>query len=415
MKKVLLLLALAIFGQIAIAQNQQYQTALVKQKEAKGFIDRAKDLQAAGKADKAAKNMGYAKQTLQQAKDAIDKAAANEQTKNLAKTWHCYAVIYFEIGEYPEFKDMAEDPYEKAIEAFVKVTELDKEYYRMNMAEIVGYIDVISNTYFDAGNANIEEKKFEAAYDNFKKAYDIKARMGLKDNNAMLSAALCAMYAQKYDKSIEFFNALLENGEETSQVYQGLIVSYRGTENYDKMLETIATAREKYPEDEGIINEMINSYITIHREDEIIDQIEEMAAKNAEKPVYCYILGTIYGNSESKLYDVDKALANYDKVIAVDPNYVNAYINAGNVLIDKAQAKYFEAENLDMKDYGNNMNAYFAASDKIKDEAKAYDQRAMPYIERTHELLPDDPAVIQVLKGIYVRLNLNDKAAELEK
>ena len=48
------------------------------------------------------------------------------------------------------------------------------------------------------------------------------------------------------------------------------------------------------------------------------------------------------------------------------------------------------------------------------DEAKEYDQRALPYVEKTYELLPDDPAVKQALRGIYARLKMMDKAKALD-
>ena len=413
MKKLLLVLALALVGQFAIAQNVEVQNAFNNQKAAQQYIDQAETYKTQNKAEKAAKQMGNAKLMIQKAKTSIDKASTNESTMNQAKTWHYYAVIYYKIGAYPEFADIDLEAYEKALTAFEKIKTLDNEYYMRNRYEFQQYAASIGASYYDLGANSYNEGNFEDAYVNFKKAYDAAAVLGGKDNSALLNAALSAMKVEKYNESIEMFQTLLENGADEPAVYQNMAAAYRGMGDNDKMLETIMIAREKFPEDENIMNEMINSYLTVHREDEIIDQILEMAQKNTDQPAYYFILGTIYGNRESKLYDVEKALEYYNKAIAENAAYADAYYNAGALLIDKAAGIYQEANEKDPSEYSN-FNAYLAATDAMAAEAKVYDERALPYVEKTYELLPDDPAVKQALKGIYTRLKMTDKAAAIE-
>ena len=47
-------------------------------------------------------------------------------------------------------------------------------------------------------------------------------------------------------------------------------------------------------------------------------------------------------------------------------------------------------------------------------EAKGYDEQALPYVEKAYELLPDDAAIKQALRTLYVRLKMMDKARALE-
>ena len=413
MKKLVFALALAILGQFAIAQNVQVQNGLNYQKQAQQFIDQADVYKTQNKAEKAAKQMNNAKISIQKAKDAIDAASQHESTMNQAKTWHYYAVIYYKIGAYPEFIDIDHDAFVKSLEAFDKIRTLDPEYYQRNIREFQQYAGNIGARYYDLGANSYNEGNFEDAYINFKKAYDAAAVAGGKDNSALLNAAISAMKVEKYEESVAMFETLLANGMDEPTVYQEMAVAYRGMGNNDKMIETINIAREKFPEDENIINEMINSYLTVHREGEIINQIKEMAAKNTKQPIYYFILGTIYGNPESELYNIDDALENYENAIKVNDKYADAYYNAGALLIDKASQIYEEANKKDPSEYSN-FNAYLKATDEMIAEAKSYDERAMPYVEKTYELLPDDPAVKQALKGIYTRLNMMDKAAALQ-
>ena len=81
-------------------------------------------------------------------------------------------------------------------------------------------------------------------------------------------------------------------------------------------------------------------------------------------------------------------------------------------MIDKASEIYQAANDKDPSEYAN-FNKYLEATDAMAVEAKTYDERALPYVEKTYELLPDDPAVKLALRGIYTRLKMNDKAAAL--
>ncbi|MBR6438850.1 MAG: hypothetical protein IKS65_06700 [Bacteroidales bacterium] len=413
MKKVVLTLVLAILGQFAIAQNMQVQNAFNKQKEAQQYIDQAEGLKTQNKAEKAAKQMQNAKLTIQKAKEAIDIASQNESTMNQAKTWHYYAVIYYKIGAYPEFIDLDHDAFVKTLDAFVKIQNLDQDYYNRNRGEFQQYAANIGARYYDLGANSYNEGNFEEAYINFKKAYDATAIVGGKDNSALLNAALSAMKVERYDESVAMFEILIANGLEEPTVYSNMAAAYRAAGNNDKMLETILIAREKFPEDENVMNEMINAYLTLHREDEIIDQIREMAVANPQQPIYYFILGTIYGNKESKLYNIEASLEAYNKAIEENDKYADAYYNAGALLIEKASEIYEAANAKDPSEYSN-FNAYLKATNEMMDEAKSYDERALPYVEKTYELLPNDPAVKQALKGIYARLKMTDKAQALD-
>jgi len=405
MKKLVLTLAIALMGTFAFAQGVQVQNAFNNQKAAQQYIEQAEAYKVQNKADKAAKQMDNAKIMMQKAKDAIDAATQHESTMNQPKTWHYYSVIYYKIGAYPEFIELDHDAFMKALNGFVKIKQLDDKYYQDNKREFQQYASSIGANYYDLGANSYNELNYEDAYINFKKSYDAAAIVGAMDNSALLNAAICAMKIEKYEEAVSLLNTLKNNNYDDPSLYQNLAICYRGLGQNDLMIETINTAREKYPEDQNIMNEMINSYLTIHRESEIIDQIIETAEKNPTQPVYYFILGTIYANPESELYSVDKTLECYNNVIAIDSAYVDAYINAGSILIEKAAEKYNAANDLPF-DKVNEYNAMMA-------EGKAFDEIALPYVEKAHDLLPDDGAIKQALKTLYIRLKMNDKAAEL--
>ena len=107
-------------------------------KNAQGYITTAEQFNKQNRADKAAKQMGFAKIELGKAKASIDLAAEHEETKNEARTWHYYGIVYYKIAAYPEFNDLDPNALEKSLEAFAKIPALDPAYAndRQNMFDI---------------------------------------------------------------------------------------------------------------------------------------------------------------------------------------------------------------------------------------------------------------------------------------
>lgn len=109
---------LAFFANISMAQNKERVNAFNYNKNAQSYITTAEQLMVQNRADKAQKQMANAKIELTRAKTSIDLAAENEETKNDAKTWHYYGVIYLKIATYPEFNDIDTEALTKCADAF---------------------------------------------------------------------------------------------------------------------------------------------------------------------------------------------------------------------------------------------------------------------------------------------------------
>lgn len=407
MKKVtFLVVMLAFLANVSMAQNKERVNAFNYNKNAQSYIETAEKLMVQNRAEKAAKEMNNAKIMLERAKTSIDLAAAHEETKNEAKTWHYYGVIYLKIATYPEFNAIDTDALAKCADAFKKVGELDQSYFNDNQYEIMSYINSITTNYFNQGGQAYEAGDYVKAIDCYRKAYENMASVGQKDNEALLVAAQIAVVANENQTAVELCEILINNAYEKPQVYQYMAIAQGGLGNDELMVQYLQTGREKFPEDENLINEQINAFLKLKREAEIIDQIKEMANKNKENSVYCFILGTIYGNSESAIHSIDSAMVYYNRAIEINPNDENAYINIGSMYIDKSAALIQAANELPLDK--------FEEYDKLIAESKVYDEQALPYVEKAYELVPGDEAIKQALRTLYVRLKMMDKAKALE-
>lgn len=408
MKKLtFLIVMLAFMANVSMAQNKERVNAFNYSKNAQGYINTAEQFNKQNKAEKAQKQMNFAKTELTKAKTSIDLAAENEETKNDAKTWHYYGIVYYKIAAYPEFNDIDTTALEKSLGAFVQIAMLDMEYFKANYMDIYQHINSITSNYFNKGAIAYENGDYKKAMECYMTAYASMAIIGQKDNEALLIAAQIAIYnAQEYETAIEICNQLITDQYESPKVYQYMAYANGQLEKNDEMLKYLEEGRTKFPEDESLINEQINAYLKLQREAEIIDQIKEMADKNSDNSIYCLIIGTIYSNQESELYNVDSALVYYDRAIAINPTDENAYINVGSMYIDKSAALINKANELPLDK--------FKEYDALIAEARVFDEKALPYVEKAYELVPDDNAIRQALRTLYVRLKMMDKAKELE-
>ena len=410
MKKVtLLIVMLAFFANVSMAQNKERVNAFNYNKNAQGYITTAEQLAKQNRADKAAKQMSFAKIELGKAKASIDLAAENEETKNEARTWHYYGIVYYKIAAYPDFNDLDPEALDKSLNAFIKIIELDPAYAndRQNMFDIYQHIQSITSNYFNKGAVAYENGEYKEAIDCYMSAYKSNLVIGQKDNEALLIAAQIALYnAKEYESAIAICNQLLAEQYESPKVYQYLAVANSQLGNDEDMLKYINEGRAKFPEDDNLVNEQINAYLKLKREAEIIDQIKEMANKNSNNSIYCLIIGTIYSNQESEIYNVDSALVYYNRAIEINPNDENAYINVGSMYIDKSAALINKANELPLDK--------FKEYDALIAEAKVFDEKALPYVEKAYELVPTDDAIRQALRTLYVRLKMMDKARALE-
>ena len=116
-----------------------------------------------------------------------------------------------------------------------------------------------------------------------------------------------------------------------------------------------------------------------------------------------YSLGACYALDPEKF---EEAVAAYKKCIELDPKFTSAYYGYSNLYLDKANAYITEANNLPItqqKEY-----------DALIKQAEAVFMEVLPFVEQAHELDPADTGVKAILKEIYTRLKMTDKATELK-
>jgi predicted Zn-dependent protease len=161
--------------------------------------------------------------------------------------------------------------------------------------------------------------------------------------------------------------------------------------------EAMLTGLEaKFPNDKNVTLQLIDLYIKGNKNAEAQKYI--MKAKEADPNNYSlyFAAGIIFLN-ENKY---DEAIPELTKSIELKGDLFDTQYGLGAAYYNKAADMFKKANDImDVKKYGDAI-----------DEANAVFAKAVPYMEKAHELKPDDQYAMQNLSELYYRLKAKDPA-----
>lgn len=157
----------------------------------------------------------------------------------------------------------------------------------------------------------------------------------------------------------------------------------------------------------SIVQSLAHLYLQTKQYDKLIETTKELTVWFPNNPTFFSYQGAAYQN----LGQVDKATADYKKVLELDPE--NAYANMAYGMIlyrkaskifDKSKKEYEAIKKPDWKDF----NKY----DKSLAGPKSIYQEALPYLLKAYSDKNYSSSLKGVLSRIYTRLGEKDKAAQ---
>jgi len=337
---------------------------------------------------------------LAEAKALIDPAISDEKTKDDGKTWYIYGQVYQAIAEDSTNSVQADQPYQTALDAYRKAKGMEKEgsvYYTFAEQKI----QEVWAKNINAGAEKYQQQDFENAIRNF----DV-AKMAIpEDTTAYIYGGISAQQAGNMDVAAENYAYLVDELDYKSEdFYNSLIYIYLvEKKDNDKAVEYLRKAQEAYPENADFLNREINVLIQEENYEEAEQKLSKAIENEADNPILYYNRAYLYEQLEKE----DAAVENYKKAIELDPNYFDATFNLAAYYFNKAAEILQEANNMDLKEYQKR-------GKEIEESAKVYFEKALPYLEKSKEIKPDDEKVLSTLQTVYTRLGMDDKAAALE-
>ena len=139
-----------------------------------------------------------------------------------------------------------------------------------------------------------------------------------------------------------------------------------------------------------MVTQLINLYIDTQRSPDTVVGLLDKAKELDPSNVSLYMLeGTLW----EKMGNADKAEAAFVAATKVAPDAYAPYMNAGIMEARKGDALIEQARKLDI----NDVKGY----DALAKEAIGYYNVAIEYLEKAHELNPQEIGIVEMLKGLY--------------
>ncbi len=366
--------------------------------------------------------------SLNKAKEAIDLATVNEDTKGKAKTWVYRSKVYYELfhndinTEKAKLKSGNENEkneiafgnaptanYEEAGKALNLALQLDKEKtYQTDLTMLSTQIiqDVNNLAY-----GKFKTDKYEESMKYFDEVYEFNKNIyGLKDTSSLYNAVLSANKAKSQDKVKTYSQKMISEKVAVPFTYQSLFDAYLMSKDTTNALNALKDGRKNFPNDTYLMNRETEFYLQQGKQKEALDNLDKGIAQDAGNGQLYLVRGNVYDNlgnkdKSNKKYEelVMKAEADYKKSTELIPNEFDPWYFLG--------ALY------------NNWAVYFQdlASNDLK-HAKEYDakgadllKKAIPPLEKAHQLKPDDTGTMNALRRLYLITNQPDKAEAMKK
>lgn len=337
--------------------------------------------------------------SLDKAKEDLDQALLDAKSKDWFNTYFAKGKLCqasFE-SDNPKFKTFYSDPLAEAYAAYEKSMELDPKG-GMKKKIITGLVyNSLAGNFYSQGSERFQAKDYAGALSSFESQIKITEGdkyVGAVDTGMYYNAGLAAVNSSKYNEAIKYFEKCGEMG------YLGITPYFQISEAYMSLGDTVKAEAvltglsTKFPGDKNITLSLIDLYIKGNKNDEALKYIKIAKETDPNNYILYSVAGIIYLNQSE--YDV--AISELTKSIELKADFFDtqyglaaAYINKAADMIKKAN------EIMDVKKY----------TDAV-DVANAVYIKALPYMEKAHELKPDDEFAMRGLMELYYRLKAKD-------
>lgn len=389
-------------------------------------------------AEKAIKNGNFA-----DAKTAVKSAESligNSDDKTQAR-------YYFLKGQalYANGNASSED-ITNAIESFNKVVEIEKKDGKEKYTgDVNDTKKLMLSTFLTKGNKALEEKKYSESSMDFENAY----RMSPKDTIYLYYAASTAVNAQDYKSSLKYYEELRDlgfKGQEMSftatnketgkvenfdnkslrdisvragthvgpkdekgeskfgEIIKNIALIYVNNGDNEKAITAMKEARLQNPDDLSLILTEANVQLKMGNKEEFKKLIEMATEKDPNNAELQYNLGVVAAEAG----DSDIAKTYYDKAIALNPDYADAYNNMAVMILAKEQTIVEQMNGLGTSSADNKKY------DVLKEQRSQLYRDAAPYLEKTMSLRPENIDAAKTLMNIYSALGETAKFKEMK-
>ncbi|WP_183572498.1 tetratricopeptide repeat protein [Mucilaginibacter sp. X5P1] len=354
--------------------------------------------------------------SLTDAKTSIDKASLNDKTSALPLTFALKGAIYAALTVQDTVPATSLPNFKIADDALGKAKSLDSVKQENKKIIDNAYLN-LAQYQFNKGRAEFQDKKFEMAYHSF----DYFRQVLPNDTTALYATGLAAANVgatnpKYYTIAITDYNKLLTtNYSQNATIYYDLSSIYLSNKDTANAFKIAGDGVAKYPTNNNLRRREIEIGLQSGKQEQLISKIDAAIASDPKNKTLYYYQGITYaqiaesiGDKEAKTKDpvakaaleqqkvdnYNKAADQYKKAIAIDPNYAEAGLSLGYVVVEPALDLYNAANQLPT----NQQKKYDADMAQVQVLIEA----AKPYLQKAVDLNPKSPEALQNLKSYYL-------------
>lgn len=443
MKKIVIL-SIALLPLIGLSQKTKVQTAW---RALNDYESSVKD----GKPD-----LSY----LNKAKEAIDLALANEDTKNQGKT-HAYksriSYAFFQSELNTELKKLEPtiaDKNERAMLAYGntplanfenasdelnKMKDLDPKYMQtiiegltkgtsMLGEDDVKFALVAQQIKMESGNiaqGKYKAKKFDEAADYFyKTGYTNMSLTMKKDTSNFYNACVSANKSKNPAKILEYNKKMIDLKIASPYNYESMYSANLSKTDTTAAMEILRKGRVAYPNDMNLMNKETDYFLAKGKQQEALNNINLSIKNDPKNAVFYLVAGQIndqIANPKDKITGKELAKpANFEEVVkTAETNYLKAI----ELKPENKDILYNSLYNLGAM--YNNYGGYYQggkggtitemAKNQKANEAIAQEnfKKAIPYLEQALTIKADDKPTMSALRKLYLMTGNEVKGKEM--
>ena len=320
----------------------------------------------------------------------IEQAMSDPKATSKEKTFRYRASIYINVAKDSMLAPKYPNALRLAHESLMKAMELDsRNDYEMENKVAMAEVQTLAN------NAGIDEYTagdYAGAAKNFGLSLEISEHFNLVDTLSIYNTALCNDKSGNVDEAIKGYLRCGDINYNVPNVYlfASNLETARG--NSAAAIEIIRKGRAKYPREKDLILEEINFYLEGNKYAEAEQNLKTAIELDPKNEILQFALGTVYENL-AKPKEAEEA---YKAAIALKPDYFDPLFNLGASYFNKAVEIDHGCDDIPP----SQKDKYAECGSKANVEF----EKALPYLEKAHDVNPSDQVTMRSLKDIYFRM-----------
>ncbi len=238
-------------------------------------------------------------------KEKSDEKIQDPKANVKAATWMDRAKLFENIALLRDTTEVIDaDAANKALEAYKKVTELDKtkkgdpgKLAKEAQAVLDGdKQSPLYDAFINQGVKHFQSRNMQGALESFASAHSIFKT----DTTGALYAAISAQQLNNFDAAVNNYAGYAKNGGKDASAYYGYAQLHKDKKDFDKALAVLELGLKANENHKDLMSEKVNILLAAGREDDAIRELTGLTEKDPNNVINLTNLGILYDNSYSK-------------------------------------------------------------------------------------------------------------------